>query len=233
MPKTVMSRQVLEAAPVRALVFLNAVGTNPVVRRHLADAGYTDEDHRQGWSLLQNAAGYEPVAPAAASGEGRVKDALAELLRWKGVAVRLTKAALETHHPEQAAFLLGELPVGRGDAAMLGVLKLLGRLDALERGRDPATADADRAALAALDRRGISAAERARLAGLVEIVKKGTGLQAAPGAREPRRETALAALHAWYSGWAATARVSVRRRDLLVRLGLSQRRRTRAKPSES
>jgi hypothetical protein len=63
-----------------------------------------------------------------------------------------------------------------------------------------------------------------------------TAAQPDPGALQPmspQREQALRALRAWYVDWAQTARAVIHRRDYLVMMGLSKRRRPGGADSES
>lgn len=81
--------------------------------------------------------------------------------------------------------------------------------------------DDDRAALATLAQRGYTPAERQRLAGLVEIARRGTkqvdGPSVAPTPPSPLELEA----YRFYSDWAETARVRIKRRDQLILLGLA------------
>ena len=232
MTKATYSRQILEEAPARVLQFLGGVGTSPFIRAALGHFGYTDHDHDEGWSLLHRASGYQTVTPAP-SADRTAADALAELDAWDEPNFRLARAALSRRHPEQAEFLFTGLEAAAGPAAVLSVTAFLDRLDALAgvaEGRDhkvKATKQADAAALKTLADRGITAEERARLRQLVATAERGEKA-AAPSARDTDdaevRLEALTALRAWFDEWAETARVVIKRRDHLIRLGLAKRR---------
>lgn len=112
--------------------------------------------------------------------------------------------------------------------AVLVVARLLERVDALESNPErEATREADQAALATLAQRGLTPAVREHLRQLVETAQLPARTEpAAPQdeTAEMGREEALVRLHAWFEEWSEVARVVVKRRDLLIRLGLARRR---------
>lgn len=236
MSRPAYSRQVLEETPARVLQFLGGVGTSSLIRGALAKVDYGEKDHQEGWSLLHRASGYQ--APATEPAIDRAAaDAIAELDAWDEPHFRLARAALERRYPEQAEFLFSGLEPAAGAAAILSVKTFLDRLDALEgkaKGRDPgdkARKQADAAAVALLAGRRISGEERARLRKLIATAEKGvkpdTSLDqlAATGEKQAEaRLQALVDLRAWFDEWAETARVVIKRRDQLIRLGLARRR---------
>jgi hypothetical protein len=228
------SRTTLEATPVRVLTFLRAAGTSKAIRALLAARGYTPADHNEGWSLLHKVSGLRESDRPEEIDTG-VRDAINELDNWDEDGYRLTRAALTRRHPVQAEFVLNGLAPATGGGAVLSVKNLLDRFDALEKNpARKATRAEDHAALATLAARGITPQERARLRALVNAAQ--TAVEIEPD-RHARDETAakaqlekdLIALRAWYVDWAETARVGVKRRDYLIRLGLGQRR----QPSKS
>lgn len=236
MTKDTYSRQVLQEAPGRVLQLLAGVGTSALIRGALGKMGYTDKDHQEGWSLLHRASGYqapidEPVLDRAAA------DAIAELDAWDEPSFRLARAALSRRYPEQAEFLFQGLEPAAGPAAVLSVKTFLDRLDALAgeaKGRDhsdKARKQADAAAVLVLASRRITAEERARLRRLIQAAEQGTRpdsrlekLAAEAEAQAEARLQALVDLRAWYDEWSETARVVIKRRDQLIRLGLAKRR---------
>lgn len=111
--------------------------------------------------------------------------------------------------------------------AILGIELLLGRMDALESSPDrAATRDEDRAALTTLAQRGYTPAERQRLAGLVEIARRGTK-QTEPISVAVAPSTVELEVYRFFNDWAETARVRIKRRDQLIMLGLAKRRRVK------
>ncbi len=98
-------------------------------------------------------------------------------------------------------------------------------------GREATRAD-DHAALALLARRGVSEEFRRQMRAEVRTAETFTAV-AAPrveaSAREEQHLAELQALRAWYEEWSELARVAVTRKDLLIRMGLAQRKATKAK----
>ncbi|HEU4411791.1 MAG TPA: hypothetical protein VFS43_41505 [Polyangiaceae bacterium] len=225
------SRTTLEATPAKVLTFLRAVGTSKAIRALIMARGYTAADHQEGWSLLHKVSGLHELERPEEIDEG-VRDAINELDTWDEDGYRLVRAALTRKHPAQAEFVLSGLAPATGGAAVLSVKNLLDRLDALEKSpARKATRAEDRAALETLAKRGITPQERARLRALVNAAQTAAELRPDEradddAAAKAQRESDLVALRAWYVDWAETARVGVKRRDYLIRLGLGQRRRT-------
>jgi len=228
-PMATVSRETLEETPARALAIVRAIGTSRPIHALMAAYGYTAEDHKEGWSLIHAVSGFSEDAPLQAV-DVKVRDAIVALDKWDEDGFRLVRASLTRRHPEQAKFVLDGIGPSTGPAAVVGVKGLLERLDALEKG--PArknTRKADLAALATLAKRGIDAGERARLAMLV-VVAESVGEAPDPQDAEARVKRdgdyveALTALRAWYEEWSETARVAVKRRDYLIRMGLAKRK---------
>lgn len=221
-----ISDTVLAETPARVLKFLGAVSRSSRIRSTLATRGYGDEDHQEGWSLLLKDSGY--ANPKPPTGATEAAKATAELDAWDEPNFRVIRATLERRFPDQAKFVFAnDLAPSTGAGAVLSVATLLGRLKALKDASDrKATRKQDHAALAVLDQKGYSAAELARLAGLVE-----TASQAAPvvdpsadRATEDEQRAARLAVRAWFDEWSETARAIVKRRDDLIALGLAARR---------
>ncbi len=212
-----VTRETLEEAPGRVLDFLFGVGKSPIARAMLAGRGYDAAEHKRGWRLLE-ATGNRTAQLAFTDDE--IAAAEAELDQWDEGGIRLIHAGL-TRHPAQRQFVLNGITPATGPAAVLNVSTLMGRLDSLE-------ADAEgRAALETLAKRGLPKAERTRLTELVSTAKAGTpsGLSAEQIAAEDASfEAALVELRTWYDEWSEIARLVIKRRDLLIRLGLAERR---------
>ncbi len=234
------TRQTLEETPARVLSLLSAIGTSKPIRTALATRGYTADEHAVGWALLHKATGYLALVPVPAEARA-ASDALAAVDAWDEPNFRLARATLERRYPEQAQFVFADLSAQTGPSALLSVGTFLDRLDALERklpGRelkekvaDKAQEKADKAAIATLELRGITAAERSRLRGLIKVAQTGTAPD--PGAEKAAAEAAaqaaerlknLAELRAFYDEWAEIARIVITRRDYLIRLGLAKRK---------
>jgi hypothetical protein len=222
LPQLTLARASLEATPMKAAQLLHAVAMSLTLRTLLGRHGYGAEDHREGMELLRECVDPDDVVwPDQLTPS--VQDAVIEIDSWDERGFRLVEATLSHRFPEQARFVLSGLAPSEGPSAVVGVRHLLDRLDALESG--PArerTRKEDRAAIDALEKRGITTKERKRLRMLVDAA----GAASVPST--PRRgpdptdhETRLLALSAWYEEWAAVARAAVLRGDHLARMGLA------------
>lgn len=215
------TNRVLEQTPSRVLVFIRAVGINADIRRTLADAGYSEDVHAQGWDLLQKTSGVS----LGSSGGNPVSDAIHSLSDWNAAGFHRIHAALAHLHPGQESFVFKDLAPASGIAAVLSVATLLDRLDALdgvgpEAAERKATADADKKATATLASRGIDDKERKRLRDLVKTA------QSAPMPTTPSPSASdgpLLALQAWFEDWSETAKAVITKRGDLIKLGLAKR----------
>ena len=209
----------LESAPERTLPFLRAIATNQQIRFAMAGAGYGDAEQAEGWQLLLGATGYA-AQKLSLDADAAARQAIIELDNWDESGYRRIHAALERLHPEQDAFVFAGLEASRGPSAVLGVAKLLDRLDQLDKG-----SEADRSAIATLEKRGINAKTREHLRSLVAIAQaaKPMDLPADPPITDTQQK-ALESLNAWHRDWSETARAVIQRRDHLILMGLAKRR---------
>lgn len=217
----------LEQTPARVLTFLRAAGTSAEIRGKLASRGYTDSAHEEGWTLLHKVSGHRPVAPPAAPPNNEVRDAINTLDDWDEDGFRLIRAALARRFPAQLQFVLEGLAPARGVGAVLVVKNVLDRLDELE--TSPAREKSrkeDLAAIDAVETKGVSREERKRLRGLVALAQSAVTPATTPPTTEvaPPLQEDLKELKAWFEEWSETARVTIKRRDHLIRLGLAKRK---------
>ncbi len=229
---TAPSRQVLDEAPTRAINLLKTLGTHLAIRATLAARGYTDDDHREGWRLLHDAAGFSPQtntpgAALVASLDESVRAAIIQVDAVDEPLVRILRASLGRRFPKQADFVLDGVQATQGAGAVIVVATLLDRLDALASSPSrSATRVEDRKALDLVAQRGYGPE---RLAELRALVKKAQASPAAPTATDAApatdgaRAAALVALHGWWKEWSEVARAIIRRRDHLILLGLARR----------
>jgi hypothetical protein len=212
-------QQQLESTPERTLPFLRAIAINQYIRYAMSGAGYTDADQAEGWQLLLAATGYTPqkLSPGA---DSAARQAITELDDWDESGFRRIHAAFNRLHPEQDAFVFNGLEASRGPAAVIGVVKLLDRLDQLEKG-----SEADRAAMVTLKKRGITEDTRQHLRGLIAVAQAATLAETAviPQPSDAQQKS-LETLAAWHNDWSETARAVIRRRDHLILMGLAKRR---------
>lgn len=219
------ARRSLEATPAKSARFLHAIAMSLSLRTQLARVGFGAEDHREGLELLRECIGPDDIVWPE-SFEADVQDAIVEIDEWDEKGFRLIEATLSHRFPDQARFVLTGLAPSTGPAAVLGVRHLLDRLDALDGSIERTRSrKEDRAALDALAKRGITAAERKHLRALVEAAGKANERAQRPSGPHPTdHETRLVAMEAWYEEWATVARTVVTREDHLVRLGLASPR---------
>lgn len=222
-----VGRETLEETPTRVIKFLRAAGTSIPIRGALAQRGYSEDDHQEGWALLHGASGYVPASALVSEIDVGVRDAIRDLDAWDEDGFRVVRATLERRFPDQAKQVLEGLAASTGPTAVLGVKTLLDRLDALEKSKHKD----DHAAIALLAKRGVDKDERKRLRALVEKAETPAtsagddgAAAAASAARVEQRVAALASLRAWYEEWSEIARAAVKRRDHLILLGLAKRK---------
>jgi hypothetical protein len=227
MATTDYEKRVLAATPSKVLTFLRATSTKVEIRAALFAVGYTAEEQEAGWQLLQRASGYVPSVGSVLD-DATARAAIAELDAWDEPGFRRISAALERLHPEQHAFVFSGLEAVRGAGAVLSVGTLLDRLDELEAGRGSGTKAADRAAVATVTARGITAEVRQHLRTLIEAAQTAAQPQEPINPRAEDREAALTELRAWYKDWSETTRAVITRKDYLIMLGLSKRRSTQS-----
>lgn len=224
----IMSRKTLDETPARVLAFLMGVGKSLPVRAALAQRGYSEKEHQVAWEVLQKVARYAPAGQAITV-DIAVRDAVSTLDLWDEPNFACIHATLARKHPDQDRFVFKDLEPKQGAGAVLSVGTMLDRLDALESGPDRhATREDDHAALATLAARGYTPEERQRLRGLVKVAQTATLTLTPTPINDDDHKKSLVELHAWLRDWSATARMVIQRRDYLILLGLSKRKKTKA-----
>ena len=229
--ETIMSRKTAEELPFKAIAFLQAIGANLAIRDALVAVGYTDADQQFGWDKALVVLGRRTKIPPASAGTDAAR-ATVELDNLDEELFRRGEAVLRRFHPDQADFVFTGLSPSTGREAVVGIATFLSRLDQLESGEGrEATREQDQAALVSLATRGITKEERTRLAELLVAARQMATPPPAVEQLDPEdKAKELAALRAWYQDWADTARAAIKRRDLLVRLGLTKRKKSKSAP---
>jgi hypothetical protein len=220
--------EVLEETPQKALQFLRALATKVEIRSAMASCGYTEAEQAEGWKLLLDVSGYN-AGPTGfpVTDDQKARDAIAELDAWDSSGFRRIHAALGRFHPEQDSFLFAGIEPGKGTAAVVSVSMLLDRIDALESSPDrAATRDADLAAIATLNKRGIDKNFRDKLRGLVTIAQAAK-VPVVETTNPDERHQKLVQLHVWFSDWSETARAVITRRDYLLLMGFAKRKQSK------
>ena len=214
-------QRTLDRVPERVLALLMGIGSIAPVRAGLIQRGYTQQDHDFAFSRLARLT-YLPV-DTMGTDTSATRQAVALLDAWDEPHMAAIHATLRRLHPAQDAFVFDQLAPSQGAFAVIGVARLLDRLDALEtgEGRDPSTRDADLAAIKTLENRGYTKAERQRLR---ELVAQATQIKPVAPDSSSERNKILAELYYWYHDWAAQVRLVTTNRSHLIRLGLVRRR---------
>jgi len=224
--REIPGQQTLDETPTRVFKFLIGLAQSVPARAALTAKGFTQAEHDYAWSRLK-ALGTLPGLPAALDGE--VRSAVVELDGWDGPNFEAIESTLLRQFPAQAAFVFEGLTAAEGAQAVLGVEKLLSRLDALETGQGRAnTREDDQRALAVLADRGYPKAERERLQTLVNVAKT---IKPAPPVNDETTRTLQLELYRWLSEWSAHARNAPLGRSTLIALGLAERRKKAEEPA--
>ena len=219
----------------RGIKYLRTLSTRPEICQILFQNGYNVEAHKRGWSMLLELLGYTQdlettyIEPVPLDQEL----AIAELDKWNGPSFTRARAALNHLHPNQASYIFDGLKATTGAAAIGSVKAFIDRVSTLRDGTDP-----NRASSREVDRRAVETLEERRIfdskieAQLRELISKATTIAPAPPAevqedttRHEAYQRSALEFHAWLTAWRETARAVIKRRDYLIRLGLSRRRR--------
>lgn len=209
-----VTRETLEQTPRRALDLIMGISTTLAARREMKARGYDTPEQKHGIALIEKCA--QAVTDESAT-DGEITHAIAVVDAWDEPNFRIMRAAL-IRHPEVATQVFAGLAPATGFQSVVNVSTLLSRLDEQE------NTEEGRAALATLAKRGIDAAERKRIGGIVKIAKSGNLGAPDEAGTDDAYVQALLELRDWYDEWSEIARVVVRRRDHLIRLGLAERR---------
>lgn len=231
MSRSSPSASTLERTFERMPTFLRAIALYPLISGAMAARGLTRADIQEGWDLLHRSMGLDTM-PEVIIVESPARLAIAEIDGRDEDIFRLITSALRRRHRDQYDYVTEGLQAGSGAEAVLGMRRLLERLDALEHAPErAATREADHAALATLATRGITPAERTHLWQLVTTAQSPAPAPAPTvnrEAAEAARQQALLDLHAWYEEWADVARAVIKKHQLLIYLGLASPRSERA-----
>lgn len=218
------SRQVLEETPARTLKLLTGIARDRAIRALLEGRGFRPAVHQEGWAFLHRVSGYTSTpAPELDAATGA---ALKELDAWDEPNLGIADATLLRHHPAQHAVVFDALTPASGIESITSTTLFLDRLDTLDGGTR-----ADKAAVATLAERGITAAERERVRGLLATARGDDQAPAPPPAEDSTDD--LLALKAWFDEWSTIAKKVIKKRSQLIRLGLAQRiaRKPKATPA--
>lgn len=225
-----VGRETLDATPARLLTFLRGVGTRPAILGALAAVGYSDEEHSRGWDLLHGCSGFVSPSQAKPVINSKVVGAIATLDQQDERINTLVDASLKHRAPHARDALLEGLSPGTGAESVVYFKALLGRVQALEKGKLEGVPAAEaKLAMEVLAKRGLSAEQRSTLAALVEQAES-IDTPAAPDHAAAERDAIdekLRRARAFFEEWSDIARTEIKRRDHLIFLGLASRRSSR------
>lgn len=218
----------LRELPSRAATFLWVVGSHAPIRAAMQSAGYGSRDHEEGLTLLLAACPYG-TGGLDPSEDQPAREASASVERWARTHVGRLRAAVERLHPDALWVFASVDPMFAG-SSLLGVAQLLENFQLMD-GDDEYTD-----VLETLARRGFGGTERARLESLVQTAKRArepsnpetpnsSNVASSPrGESDGSPDEAVLLLYQWLNDWSTTARAVLRRKDWLIRLGVSRRR---------
>ena len=220
------TRSTRDGVPARTLTFLIRVNASIEARAALMDRGYTQAEHEHAWTLLAKLGQLPASAPIV---DKAVQAAVAELNAWDEPNFSLIEAILLRSYPDQAAFVFQDLaPSPIGAEAVLAISTLLDRLDALESSKErKATRAVDKQAIERLAARGYTQGERARLRALVTTAQTVT---AVTPLSTTDSDAIKVELYGFLTEWTTQAKTSIKRRDILIRMGIGKRKRRAAAP---
>ena len=221
-----LHRSTAENALPRAVQFLRTVGTEPAIRTELQKVGFDVDDLKQGWSLVLKACSAPQATVRFTPDAGPVADAIDELVAWQSTMFLRAHAALRRLHPAEDAFVFADAVGDPSTTPLVAVTLFLERLDALESSPErKSTRKSDHAALATLERRGVTKEARKNAKHLVHVIET-TAAPEVTDAPPPvdERMAALGEVYAWVQDWTDSARSVITRRDHLIRLGIGKRR---------
>ena len=207
MPKTTKPQR-LE----RLLRFLVAL-RDPELLLPLVEAGFTNEDLAEGWSLLRGTS--IDVLP---KGRPRVVNAVraaeAELVEWARRHIRLVEPAIARRHEAVHAFLYGGLPELKAPKVILAVGVFLDRVQALSKKKGGPEARA------LLEERGLTAAA---IDAVAPVLLRAKAIGVTPTGKPRDWAAAEQAAWRWYLEWSRVARESILDGRLRHRLSLTGR----------
>ncbi len=226
-----VSLETLERYPERALKFARGVGTNVTLRATLQQRGYTPAVHNLVWDRLQTVCNISLPA-ATDTFDAKALDAIPFIDSNDEMLFEIISASVAPRFPEQAAFLCEGIGPSTGMTSVINTRTLLDRMNQLEKSPErKETRKKDHAVLELLAERGVTPELRDRLAAAVKTATAAPVVAAidtpAIAASDEAYVKALGELRAWYDEWSRVARVTIKRRDHLILLGLAQRKTTR------
>ncbi|MFO0554485.1 MAG: hypothetical protein U0271_39245 [Polyangiaceae bacterium] len=209
--------------------FLRGVSGSPDIAWALEERGYGDAEHAKGLRLLTASYPFAPGYPGSSLTTAERNDEESSL---RG-ELALLRALIRTHAPKRMSLFKssqgkkGKRVISTLYPALVGISGLA---------KESKADSEDGRLIAMLERRGFGAAHRAELIALIEkpvrehpesAARAKARAAAERGAREARQS-----LYRWLTEWTLVAKVVIKRKDWLVRLGLASRQRPATKPAQ-
>jgi len=209
------SDEQLDGIEGRSVKLLSAIGRTPIIQVSLQPVGFDAAELQLGWSLV-HACGNFVEGSKDAKVDPEIAGAAKELNELDEPLVTRVDAVLTRLYPGLRDAVLKNVDPVDGPEAVVVIKNLLTNIDNVEK-----TAEG-KAFVKVLAKRGLDATERARLKKLVAKAQELTKLR--PPVDDAKHREALVALKIWFDDWAATAKTVIKRRDLLIRMGLASPR---------
>ena len=209
---------------IRMLKFLMSLN-DPQISALLGDRGFDEETRAGGWDLLEKSAGrhlavyFGPIRTASA-----YKGTISQLDKLENTWFDVADVALRRSFPVVHEKLFLNLSKVSGIKVVITVRTFFNRIDKMEAGGD----ETDRAALALLEKRGLTGAIRDQARSLLAQAETGHTLRIPEPDPEAEKErlAAMEEMWAWYKDWAKTARTVVSDKRLRISMGISKPRRS-------
>ena len=194
---------------------------NRDVAKELEPFGFTKDKLDEGWGLLADATGARlaGIADAAPSQPGLLQ----RIDEFENTWFPVARNVLARHYPDVGRQLFVNLVQTQGQEVVITVLTFLSRLEDMARGEEPFGADGP-AARQLLAERGLTEAREAEAHALMAEARDLKRTPADPPRTTEEQAAAESALWAWYLEWSAIARVAIKSRATLRKLGFFKRR---------
>jgi hypothetical protein len=192
----------------------------PKIAGLLALRGFSNEDRKEGWDLLDKATGrHVDALHGTATFSTNYNAVVEDLDDWENIWFDVAQAALNRKFPTVNDNLFKNLSKVSGSEVVLTVKTFLGRVWDLEQSED----DQSKGAAALLERRGLNKERLDEAAALISKLEQEQGAVETPvddTALKAEREKAVGDMWAWFKDWSVTARTVVKNRNYHVMLGL-------------
>jgi len=204
----------------RAVEFLLGL-RNPDVARELEPFGFTRVELEEGWGLLVDAIGTRlaGIAEAPPSQPGLLE----RLDEFENMWFPVARNVLARHYPEIGRQLFVNLVQSQGREVVITVLTFVSRLEEMAQGEEPFGAEGP-AARQLLAERGLTDEREEEARALLQEIRELKSAPADPPRTAEEQAAAEEALWAWYLEWSAIARVGIKSRATLRKLGFFKRR---------